>query len=60
VSGVFDTDYDWDELLEAADREAEAHEAALHVPTDDDRGRRCLVCGDPVGIRCCPYGADRP
>jgi hypothetical protein len=59
MSGVFDTDYDWEQLLAAADNEEEAYEAALHARHDDDRGRRCIVCGDPVGIRCCPYGADR-
>ena len=55
----FDTDYEWDELLEEADIAAQDNERALHTPTDDDRGRRCLVCGDPTGLRCCEFGADR-
>ncbi len=55
----FDTDYELDELLEEADIAAQDDERALHTPTDDDRGRRCLVCGDPTGLRCCEFGADR-
>jgi hypothetical protein len=59
MSGVFDTDYAMDELLEQADTAREDDERALHAPSDDDRGRgrRCIVCGGS-GVRCCEHGAD--
>lgn len=51
-------DYQREQEIERAEREIEDAQALL-AQHDDDRARRCPVCGDPLGIRCCIYGRDR-